>query len=840
MYLIELAPAIELKQPSFTLAARNLWKRQSKRLNALRLFSFRSVANLSCLLGLWCLCTLVLATNTTPSTSLLTTRSWDVQLSGKLDKPLQIGKLIRLYIADTSGTLTPYAASQTLDAQGGIALTSHDAEMNRVKHPIWAKFSLENKSSLALELVLDHAQPTIEHHEAFVRTGRSSEWKKLPGRHELARRAFERDREPTYDFRLEGLETVEVLFRWVTFSPVKAPIEIHSREQHARTTHFQVALYTAFLMMPLLILIALILVKRIGQISIDGLFVSFVLADILGASWITGFLPILFPTVDPALLRQIGHIAYAMLALLSAFHAIKFLSLDALCPRWALTLRLWALIGGLTTIGVSFYSLHLDSQLVLIFTFGTAILVTGTCLYALAHHVPFAGVYTAAWFVYILTLVIYILYRLELLPVTATGFAYFGQSVGVCVILGSAIIMSVYSRDTRLKDALLLADQRRRQLESLNNERDKLFAIASHDLRQPLQAISLNLGLLHIEKPAEGAITERIRLAVVGMNDILSSLLDLRRASSGTNEIGQTESGTSLPVQNRIELQAMELQPLLDRLCEDYREQARMKQLSFRNVPTKVWVLTDPIWLERILRNLITNALRYTDSGRVLLGVRRLNNGTVKVSIIDTGRGLSTAQLEQINASALAAPNPELRDSYGLGLYIVKRLCAQMRAQLSVRSELGKGSTFDVSLPFHQKLLPSASVTLAGARILVADDDANLLMALTGHLQKAGAIVISVDSTTKAIAALYQQPLDLVLSDFRFAGESNTGLDILAHCPDTLGCCLMSGDIEQIRLSTLGSRTNPKNWHFVPKPFEMSHISAKLVSILKSQKESSR
>jgi signal transduction histidine kinase len=771
------------------------------------------------------------------SDSLLTSRSWEVQLSGKLNKPLQIGTLTRLYLSDLTGKLTPDAASAALDAQGGVALSSHDAEMNRVKQPIWAKFSLENKSTEALELVLDHAQPTIEHHEAFVRRGKNGTWQKLPGRHELAKRAFERDREPTYEFRLESLERVEVLFRWVTFSPVKAPIEIHSREQHARTTHFQVALYTAFLMMPLLILVALILVKRIGQISIDGLFVSFVLADILGASWITGFLPIIFPTVDPALLRQIGHIAYAMLAILSAFHAIKFLNLDALCPRWALALRLWVIIGGASTIAVSFYSLHLDSQLVIFFTFGTALLVTGTCLYALAYRVPFAGVYTAAWFVYIFTLIIYVLYRLEFLPVTATGFAYFGQSVGVCIILGSAIIMSVYSRDTRLKDALLLADQRRRQLESLNNERDKLFAIASHDLRQPLQAISLNLGLLHIEKPASGAITERMRLAVVGMNDILSSLLDLRRASSGVNEIGQQGSGTILPVQNRIELQPMELQPLLDRLCEDYREQARMKQLSFRNVSTKVWVLTDPIWLERVLRNLITNALRYTDVGRVLLGVRRLSNGTVKVSIIDTGRGISAAQLEQINANALAAPNPELRDSYGLGLYIVKRLCAQMRAQLFVRSKLGKGSIFDVSLPMYQKLLPETTTTLAGARILVADDDINLLTALTSHLQRTGAIVIAADSTTKAIAALYQQPLDLVLSDFRFAGETNTGLDILAHCPETLSCCLMSGDVEQIRLSTVDSRTNPKNWHFIAKPFEMSQISAKLIAILNSQEK---
>jgi two-component system, sensor histidine kinase len=278
---------------------------------------------------------------------------------------------------------------------------------------------------------------------------------------------------------------------------------------------------------------------------------------------------------------------------------------------------------------------------------------------------------------------------------------------------------------------------------------------------------------------------------------------------------------------------------LLDRLCEDYREQARMKQLSFRNVPTKVWVLTDAIWLERVLRNLITNALRYTDSGRVLLGVRRQRNGTVKISIIDTGRGLNQEQLEQINASELAAPNPELRDSYGLGLYIVKRLCAQMRAQLLVKSELGKGSTFDVNLPEHQNQ-PALSRTLAGARILVADDDAQLLTSLAEQLQKAGAIVVAANSTAKAIAALYQQPFDLVLSDFRFAGETTTGLDVLAHCPDTLSCCLMSGDLEQIRLSNLSRGSNPKNWHFIAKPFEMPQLSAKLLSILQGQKQRQR
>jgi signal transduction histidine kinase/ActR/RegA family two-component response regulator len=762
---------------------------------------------------------------------------WLIALSEKPIVPLLIGKQVKLYMADDLALLKPDAVSTLLDQGGGITLNSHDAEITRVKHPIWAKFQLQNNTVDSVDLVLDHAQPTIEVHQAFIRSSKTGDWKNLRGRHELAKTAFERDREPTYDLRIAPSESVEVLFRWVTFSPVKAPVEIKTREQHDKATHLQISFYTAFLMTPLLVLFALVLVKRIGQISIDGLFVSFVLADMVGASWITGFMPILFPTADPALLRQIGHIGYALLALLSAFHAIKFLRLKTLCPRWACCLRLWASVGAIAAIGLSFYSLHLDADVVLIYAFGTSVLVTGTCLYALLRKAPFAGVYTLAWSVYILTLVVYLLYRLEYLPVAATGFAYFGQSAGVCIILGSAIIMSVYSSDTRLKDALLLADKRRRQLETLNAERDKLFAIASHDLRQPLQAISLNLGLLNLEKPSDGAITERIRLAVVGMNDILASLLDLRRASNSANALSETnlnEANQGANAASRVELQPMQLQPLLDRLCEDYREQARMKRLSFRNVPTKVWVLTDPIWLERVLRNLITNALRYTDQGRVLLGVRQQRNGTVKICIIDTGRGITVAQLEQINAHELAAPNPELRDSYGLGLYIVKRLCAQMRARLVVKSEIGKGSIFEITLPQSEISKSSESKnlnkTLVGTRILIADDDVNLLTALARHLRNEGAIVITATSASQAISAIYQQPLDTVLSDYRFAEESVTGLDVLAHCPDSIDRYLMSGDLEQIRLSTHSIGLAAKKPQFVAKPFDLQQITAILTA----------
>jgi signal transduction histidine kinase len=299
---------------------------------------------------------------------------------------------------------------------------------------------------------------------------------------------------------------------------------------------------------------------------------------------------------------------------------------------------------------------------------------------------PWAGIYSAAWAIYVLSGIVYVLYRLEVLPLLAFGFAVFWQNAGVCLLLGSAVLMSVFARDTRLQDALDLADKRQQQLELSNRERDRLFAAASHDLRQPLQAMAINLSLMHPTTREDKAIGERFRLAIVSMGDILSSLLDLRRAA-----------GDGL----QAHMQSVQLQPLLERLCEDYREPARLKQISFRSVPTSASVMADPIWLERILRNLITNSLRYTDKGRVLLGARR-DGDLLKICVIDTGRGLNTQQLASLQSDMTSAPDPQLRDSYGLGLFIVKRLCQKMNAQLRVFSRANQGSRFEVVLKIVQ------------------------------------------------------------------------------------------------------------------------------------------
>jgi signal transduction histidine kinase/CheY-like chemotaxis protein len=699
---------------------------------------------------------------------------------------------------------------------GIVTLSSHDTEIGRVKNPVWALISIENLTSSTQSLVIAHGQPTIELHHAYIRSSGVAQWQRTYGHHETAKAAFERHREPTYDIDIGAGERVELLFRWATYAPIKAPISVYSSDAFKVYSRWQVLFYTVAASLPIFCVIGLLVLRRVSTVNIDLLFIGFVLSDILGTAWITGMLSIFFPTFDAMLLRHLGHVAFATMSLLSVLHATRFLELDSLCPRWALALRSWVTIGAIGTVVSTFVSLYTSSQITLLFGFSTALLVTGTCFYAYKNQIPFSLSYSIAWSIYSLTVLVYLLYRLDLVQLQVLGLAFIFQNAGVCLVLSGTVVSSMYSRDSRLKDALTLADQRRRQLETVNAERDRLFAVVSHDLRQPLQAIGLNLGLLQAKSSTELAISERIRLAVVSMNDILSSLLDLRRAS--------IESNSSV-------LAPLALQPLLDRLCQDYREQARMKQISFRNVSTTTWAHTDAVWLERVLRNLITNALRYTDSGRVLLGVRRLGHDRLKISVIDTGRGLSETQLTRINSSTIAPPNPELRDSYGLGLYIVKRLCQQMNAQLVVRSQINAGTTFDVILARH---LPSNSildhaqkqiVNLANVNILLADDDEILLQVMADHLRQCGAKVTTFNDPNAALVALNAGTYDVIVSDYNFGPGLLTGLDLLRKCPPTMKRCLMSGDYERLR--NTGQTV-------IAKPFTMEQLSQTLGHLLRS------
>lgn len=213
----------------------------------------------------------------------------------------------------------------------------------------------------------------------------------------------------------------------------------------------------------------------------------------------------------------------------------------------------------------------------------------------------------------------------------------------------------------------------------------RLLAAASHDLRQPAQAINMFVGILaqRIEDPRAREVVGRLEESVRSMSDLINCLLDMSKLDSG------------LVVPRRSRFPLMEV---LRPLAYEFEALAARKALAFRQVPTTAHVHTDRALLDTILRNLLSNAVRCSTSGRILLGCRRLPGG-VRIEIGDTGCGIPKERLKLIFEEFYRVEGAHDEQGLGLGLSIVDRLARLLGHRLTVRSQQGRGSAFGLEVP---------------------------------------------------------------------------------------------------------------------------------------------
>ena len=377
---------------------------------------------------------------------------------------------------------------------------------------------------------------------------------------------------------------------------------------------------------------------------------------------------------------------------------------------------------------------------------------------------------------------------------------------------------------TRLLNETLMRelDEKRSQAEAANEAKSRFFAAASHDLRQPLQAMGLYLSVL------EGGRTDPITLA--RLNECMTSLDSLLEV---VMDLSRLESGQITP-----HPRAFALQPLLSRLAWMYEGSARQKGLQLRVHPTSAWALSDATLLERVLSNLIANAIRYTARGGVLLAVRPCAGG-VRVCVIDTGIGIPEHAHQSIFEEFVQLNNPE-RDptrGSGLGLSTVRRVTALLGHPLSLRSVVGRGTTFAVALPRAEPEL-DAPVPLASTpapaqlsgNVLLVEDNAAVRDALMSLLAKWGLSATAVRTGEEASAAMVGSGFDVVLSDWRLPGEQD-GLAVLrearARLPHLRLGLLITGEDMQT-LSNAG-----KEFQVLRKPLRPLRLRALLQAHLR-------
>ena len=323
------------------------------------------------------------------------------------------------------------------------------------------------------------------------------------------------------------------------------------------------------------------------------------------------------------------------------------------------------------------------------------------------------------------------------------------------------------------------------QAESANIDKSRFLASASHDIRQPLQAIRLFVSALEISLHKNNANTDQetldnlnyIRSSVDALSELLDSLLDISKLEA------QVVS---------VNIVSFPMQGLLDNTRRMFEAAAQEKGLELRISPCSCYVSSDPVLLQRMIDNLVSNALRYTNSGTILIGARR-SEGNVRIDICDTGIGIDQQHFDEIFTEFRQIGNParQREKGFGLGLSIVRRTADLLGHKLDVESTLGKGSTFSITLPRSGEALPdpvkpdNTLINLSAdnrGHLLVLDDDPLVLSAMDALLRNWGYSVTLAESAEDALILAddeFNKP-DLVIFDYHLPGDMS-GLDVYRY-----------------------------------------------------------
>lgn len=313
--------------------------------------------------------------------------------------------------------------------------------------------------------------------------------------------------------------------------------------------------------------------------------------------------------------------------------------------------------------------------------------------------------------------------------------------------------------------------------QAANHSKDKYLAAASHDLLQPLNAARLLISTLRERRlpSAEQTLVERAHQALEGAEDLLTDLLDISKLDQKAI---------------KPDIDVYRLDEVLLPLVSEFQSVAQAEGLAFDHYVPAYALRTDFRLLTRILRNFLSNACRYTDQGRVLLGARRRGEA-VRIEVWDSGRGIEADQLQSIflEFNQLGVQRAAERAGVGLGLAIVDRIASMLDYRVQVRSRPGRGSVFSIDVPIAEMPTPLPSGLpntapvlgdpLPGRRLLVLDNELSILHSMAALLQQWGCEVLTATDEEGALTALDGSPPDVILADYHL-DQGVTGWDVVS------------------------------------------------------------
>ena len=313
-------------------------------------------------------------------------------------------------------------------------------------------------------------------------------------------------------------------------------------------------------------------------------------------------------------------------------------------------------------------------------------------------------------------------------------------------------------KNEAIKKALL---EEKKRVEEINDYKTRFIAAASHDLRQPLQSqqIYVEQAFSFASNEKEKKILEKLKLNINSLGSLLNGLLDVSKLDANMVHSNPTHFA---------------LNELFITLRNDFQPLAKEKNLELIVVDTDFTIYSDPLLLEVVLRNLLSNAIKYTNTGMIIL-TASLSNSEVLLEVSDTGSGIPKDKQQYIfKAFTQLDTNPnDNSKGFGLGLNIVKRICAILGAKITITKSDNSGTTFQVNTGPVSRTLEEKEVIsiqfdiLKNKRVLFLEDDEQIREGLTTELQEWGCEVKPCKTISETIKSIKKEdPFDLVLSDF--------------------------------------------------------------------------
>ncbi len=348
--------------------------------------------------------------------------------------------------------------------------------------------------------------------------------------------------------------------------------------------------------------------------------------------------------------------------------------------------------------------------------------------------------------------------------------------------------------EQRIREATADLAAKKDMAERANQAKSRFFAAASHDLRQPLHALSLFVAALkaRTHQPEAQTLIDNIEASTAAMELLFNALLDISRLDAGTIEPRRVH---------------FPLQKMLDDLAHQFSAVAAEKELRLRFRPCDTTLYSDPLLIERILVNLITNAIRYTDDGGVLVACRRRGRA-VRISVFDTGRGIPADQQDNVFHEFVQLHNTarDRSKGLGLGLAIVARLGRLLGHRVNLRSRPDHGSVFSIDVPLGDAGLIQAPVPAsppgqipAETLVLLVDDEKAILRGMAELFDNWNIDLVTAHSADEAVLWLdsLERAPDVIVSDYRLPDDTD-GIEVITRLRQKYGrdipAILVTGD----------------------------------------------